>query len=160
MRSDETLRLILAAAGAALWFAYPFIFVRGHHAIFLYHCRALPLVNGRDPCLSVGLELIVPMVFALTLLLSVPFLKLAAFLFAPDPDQRCLAWPLAPRSTREDRHPIPMIFCVVGLAWLFWNAKIYPIALYQYWLYWIAWAIWFGAGAVFSRPPKITSTAS
>jgi len=99
------------------------------------------------------------MVFALTLLLSVPFLKLSASLFAPDPDQRRLSWPLAPQSTREDQHPIPVIFCVAGLAWVFWNAKIYPIALYQYWLYWIAWAFWFGAGALFSWPPKNINTA-
>lgn len=160
MRSTEKLRLTIALTGAVLWFAYPFIFVGGQQAIFLYHCRMLPVLNGRDPCFTVGLELVIPMVFALTLLLSVPFLKLAVVLFAPDPDQRRFSWPLAPRSTRQDRHPIPMVFCALGLVWLFWNAKIYPIALYQYWLYWIAWLIWFGAGAFFSWPPKNTITAN
>jgi len=149
MRRSETIRLLFALAGIALWIGFPFIFWNGGIALAEYRCHRM----ARDPCFSDYIPVLEMMAFVLAAVLFYPFLKLAGAFFAPDLPDRSRLWIGAPSSSRQDRYPISLCLGGLGFVWLFLNAKSYPWALHGYWLYWGAWAVWFGAGLWFSCLP-------
>lgn len=153
MRSD-TVRLSLAAAGIALWAAYPFVLQHGGAAVWHYQCSRAPWIDGEDPCFTDYLPVMEEAAVVVMLLLAYPFARFAFTLFAPPPPERGRRWRLAGASAAWHRYPGLQILAALGLPWAVLHARPYPLALYPYLTYWAAWIAWFCLGIWMSRPRR------